>query len=201
MRSTATDSPRFASETDSVRCGAGEKTDRRPLSNATINRTIALLGQILEVAVEYDLISSNPARGKRRKLKADRPARAYLDSAEQIAALLDAARELDSEARNDRSHVARRPMLATLGLAGLRIGELLGLRWRDVDLATGWLRVGEAKTEAGRRKVKIRPLLRDELLAHKAATRHDKPDAYVFSTSEGKRQNPSNVRGRVRERR
>jgi integrase len=30
-------------------------------------------------------------------------------------------------------------MLAVLTFAGLRISELLALRWRDVDLATGWL--------------------------------------------------------------
>ena len=176
---------------------AGEKIDRRPLSNTTINRTIALLGQVLEVAVEYDLILSNPARGRRRRLIAERPSRAYLDSAEQIAALLDAAGELDAEARGDRSHVGRRPLLATLTLAGLRIGELLELRWRDVDLASGWLQVGEAKTDAGRREVKIRPRLRDELAAHKAAMRHHEATAFVFGTSEGKRQNASNVRDRV----
>lgn len=179
---------------------AGKKIPRRPLSNTTINRTIALLGQILEVAVEYGLLEGNPARGRRRKLKAERPTRVYLESADQITGLLEAAGELDGEAREDRAHVARRPLLATLALAGLRIGELLELRWRDVDLASGWLRVGEAKTEAGRRKVKLRPLLRDELLAHKAAARHDRPDSYVFATSEGKRQNASNVRVRVLER-
>jgi integrase len=169
----------------------------RPLSNATINRTIALLGQILELAVEYDLIAANPARGRRRLLKADKPSRAYLDSAEQIAALLDAARELDSEAREDRRHVARRPLLATLTFAGLRIGELLELRWRDVDLAAGWITVRNAKTDAGMRKVKIRPALRDELLAHKASTAHDSSAAFVFGTSEGKRQSAGNVRVRV----
>jgi integrase len=169
----------------------------RPLSNSTINRTIALLGQILELAVEYDLIAANPARGRRRLLKADKPSRAYLDSAGQIAALLDAARELDAEAREDRRHVARRPLLATLTFAGLRIGELLELRWRDVDLAAGWLTVRDAKTDAGVRKVKIRPALRDELLAHKASTAHDSAAAFVFGTSEGKRQSAGNVRVRV----
>jgi hypothetical protein len=47
-------------------------------------------------------------------------------------------------------------MLATLTFAGLRISELLALRWRDVDLAGGWLSVEESKTDAGIRKVKIR---------------------------------------------
>jgi integrase len=46
-------------------------------------------------------------------------------------------------------------MLATLTFAGLRIGELLRLRWRDVNLAGGWLTVRDSKTDAGRRKVKI----------------------------------------------
>jgi hypothetical protein len=53
----------------------------------------------LEVAVEYDLIPTNPAAGRRRRLKADRPQHAYLDSAGQISALLDAAGALDAEAR------------------------------------------------------------------------------------------------------
>jgi integrase len=177
--------------------GAGKPIERRPLSNSTINRTIALLAQVLELAVEYGLIDTNPASGKRRRLKADRPSRAYLDSAGQIAALLDGAGELDAAARADRQHVARRPLLATLTFAGLRIGELLELRWRDVDLASGWLTVRGAKTDAGVRKVKVRPALRDELLAHKATTAHDAPAAFVFGTSEGKRQSAGNVRVRV----
>ena len=167
----------------------------RPLSNSTINRTIGLLAQILDVAVEYGHIPANPARGKRRKLKADRPQRAYLDSAAQIAALLDAAAELDRESRADRQHVNRRGQLATLIFAGLRISEFLALRWGDVDLAGGWITVRKSKTDAGRRKVKIRPVLRDALLAHKPLDAS--PGAYVFGTAQGKQQNPSNIRARV----
>ena len=80
---------------------------------------------MLDVALEYGLIGSNPARQRRRRLKANRPGRAYLDSADQITALLAAAGGLDAKARVDRKHVARRPLLATLVFAGLRIGELL----------------------------------------------------------------------------
>jgi integrase len=152
-------------------------------ANTTINRTIALLAQILDVAVEYDLIDSNPARGRRRRLTANRPARAYLDSAAQMAALLAAAAELDNEARPDRRHVARRPLLATLVFAGLRIGELLELRWSDVNLASGWISVRDAKTPAGVRKVKIRPALREELASYKAGASHTGPKSFVFGTS------------------
>ena len=168
-RSTATGQRRSMSATSSRRhAQRGEKIDRRPLSNSTINRTIGLLAQILDVAVEYGHIPANPARGKRRKLKADRPQRAYLDSAAQIAALLDAAGELDRESRADRQHINRRAQLATLIFAGLRIGGVPGAcggaTWTWPAAGSP---CGKSKTDAGRRKVKIRPVLRDVLLAHK----------------------------------
>jgi integrase len=64
-----------------------------------------------------------------------------------------------------------------------------------VDLANGWITVRKSKTDAGRRKVKVRPVLRDVLLAHKPLDAS--PDAYVFGTAQGKQQNPSNIRARV----
>jgi integrase len=184
------ESARLASARD-----RGEEIERRPLSASTINRTIGLLAQILDVAVEYGHIPANPASGKRRKLKADKPKRTYLDSAAQITALLDTAAELDGDSRADRQHVNRHGQLATLVFAGLRISEFLNLRWRDVDLAGGWITVGQSKTDAGHRKVKVRPVLRDVLADHRPLDAD--PGAYVFGTAQGKQQNPSNVRTRV----
>src|SRR4051812_2974262 len=73
------------------------KVGERALSPASINKTLTLLGQILESALEEDLIDRNPMRvnPKRRRLRARKAQRRYLDRAEQIAALLDAAGELD----------------------------------------------------------------------------------------------------------
>jgi integrase len=103
---------------------------------------------------------------------------------------------LDAAAREDGPHVHRRAILAVLLFGGLRIGEACDLRWRNVDLATGWLTVGHAKTDAGSgRRVKIRGALRDVLLTIKPADAS--PDAYVFATRGGGRPNPSNVRNRV----
>jgi integrase len=178
--------------------GFRRRRPRRPLSAVCINKTITRLGQILEVAVERELIPRNAAKvgGKRRRLKAPKPARVYLDRAEQIRALLNAAGELDGEARSNGT-IARRALLATLAFAGLRISELLDLEWRDVDLAAGRLRVRHSKTDAGSRYVDLLPVLRDELSAHKAADTDATADSYVFPSAAGTRQDGGGVRVRV----
>jgi len=130
-------------------------------------------------------------------LKERRPERTWLDRAEQIAALLEAGGELDAEARMDRRATSRRAFLATLTLAGLRIGEALTLRWTDVDLPAGRLRVADSKTDAGVRMVDLLPALREELSVHKAQTRFDGANNYVFPTESGRKQDRNNVRPRV----
>ena len=98
-----------------------------------INKTLKLLAQILDVAIEYELIDgANPARGRRRRVKVAKPQRTWVEP-EQLLALLEAA---------DTYH---RPILATLAGAGLRVGEALALDWRDVNLATGTLKVGRPR--------------------------------------------------------
>jgi len=88
-------------------------------------------------------------------------------------------------------------MVATFIFGGLRVSELCGLRWRDVDLASGWLQVEVSKTDAGRRKVKLRGGLRDELLAVKMRLEKVDQNAFVFPTSTGAMFTTNNVRKRV----
>ncbi len=164
------------------------------LSATSINKTLATLAAILESAVEYELIDRNPARGRRRRLPATAPRRSWLDRADHIAALLDAAGQRDQKAKVCRGQ--RRALLATLVFAGLRIGEALSLRWRDVDLARGTITVRDAKTDAGVRVVNILPILRDELGAYRARL-DPTAAALVFGTANGHRQGATNVRRRV----
>ena len=70
-----------------------------------------------------------------------------------------------------------RPLWAVAMYAGLRRGELVGLRWEDVDLATGVIQVrrgwdaveGEIapKSRQGRRDAPIPAVLRDHLVVHR----------------------------------
>jgi integrase len=95
----------------------------RALSAASINKTLTRLGQILDVADEYELIQRNPLRvnPRNRKLRAIRPAAVWLDRADQIESLLAAAGGLDQRARPDRRHVPRRAKTE----AGVRHVDLL----------------------------------------------------------------------------
>jgi integrase len=170
------------------------KSVPRPLSNGTINKTIRLLAVILEQAVEYDHLLRNPAHGRKRLLKESKPPRTFLQP-EQVTALLSAAGKLDAEARFGDTR-RRRPLLAVLTLAGLRIGEAMNLRWRDVSLGARKLRVVQAKTAAGIREVDLTPTLQELLSEYRTRTKHGEPDDFVFPTANGHKDNPSNARTR-----
>ncbi|HEY4894900.1 MAG TPA: site-specific integrase [Solirubrobacteraceae bacterium] len=129
-------------------------------------------------------------------MKASRPERVYLDRAEQIEALLAAAGEIDRCAKSN-GRIARRAMLSTLVFGGLRISECLELRWRDVDLAGGLLKVRQSKTDAGIRYVDLLPVLRDELSTLKARAGTPHPLSPVFPSAAGTRQDRNRVRNRV----
>lgn len=84
-------------------------------------------------------------------------------------------------------------MIATLGLAGLRVGELCQLDNQDIHLAKSRLYIGDAKTEAGVRAVDIHPRLTDELTAYRSARPAAGGDAPAFPTRNGTRRARSNV--------
>lgn len=165
------------------------KVNEAALGGQALNKTLLRLTQILERAVDYDLIPANPAT--KRRVKAGAPRRQWLEP-EQVKPLLD------SVGRGLRGgHVAPDvrtcSLFATAICAGLRISELMALRWRDVDLKGGKLRVRDSKTEAGIRTVYLWPELREELIAYKLASHSTQSHAYVFGTSTGNPDTRHNV--------
>lgn len=87
----------------------------------------------------------------------------------------------------------RRAVIATLGLAGLRVGELCHLDTRDISLSHAQLHVTTSKTEAGMRTVDIHPRLLDELSAYRAGQPDTPADAPAFPTRAGTRRTRSNI--------
>jgi len=106
---------------------------------------------------------------------------------ERIADPAEAERLLTALPARDR------PLWATATYAGLRRGELMGLRWRDVDLAGGVIEVRRAwdpkahqmvapKSAAGTRRVPVATVLRSFLAPASLAAAAD-PDSLAFGTA------------------
>jgi integrase len=142
---------------------------------------------VLEAAVDDELVASNPAAGRRRRLKAGSPARPWVEP-EQLVAFLDTAPK-----------GVGRVLLAILAGAGLRIGEALALRWQHVDLGTGTLHVVDSKMPKGIREVHLSQALREELTLWRADAKHTAPADFVVHTQTGREHNPSNLRRDVLE--
>jgi integrase len=148
-----------------------------------INKCLGTLARILKAARRYGHVERNPLEHVDR-LRGTRPRRPTPDP-EQLPALLDRAGAL-------------RPIVATMAGAGLRVGEAVALNWRDVNLASGSLRIGAAKTEAGVRSVDLPLALREELSDHKARSTAAAAGDPVFCNREGRRQTVSNVERRFK---
>lgn len=135
------------------------------LSPSSIRRAFTILDQILDVAVDGNLIAANPA-GRVRLPRVERAEMRFLNPTELeiLAGAVDGRYRL---------------MVLTMAWATLRIGEATGLRRADVDLVEGTLRVannvvqvgsllheGPPKTASGRRTMSMPATVMAELGSH-----------------------------------
>lgn len=143
----------------------------------------------LAYAVRHGLLAANPCAG----LTPDDWPRAserktYEWSDREIEVLLLVALESVSE----NIHLI---LLAAVD-TGLRLSELLGLRWGDVDLEEGVLHVRhqlsrsgsyeEPKTKAGKRRVPLGEDIADALGASRFASNYPRDDDPVFAGVDGR---------------
>jgi integrase len=158
------------------------------LDPSTVRNTLMPLRVIFRRAIEDGELAVNPTSHLR--LPAVKGRRERIASPEEAHRLLAALPERD------------RAVWATALYAGLRRGELMALRWEDVDLAKGVIRVERAydekgrvhvepKSRAGRRTVPIVGALRDELVAHRARQNGD--SGLVFGVTPETPFQPSNL--------
>jgi integrase len=173
---------------------------KRGLSPRSVNMVLDVLAQVLDDAVEYELLDANPARGKRRRLKVQKADRSFLEP-DMVVDMLDVAGEWE-QSLPPHQRYGRRAFLAALVLSGPRISELTDSDRGALDVHAGVLRLGK-KTAAGRGRVlELSAFLLDELRAHLAAVPAELRDEHgpslpIFPTRTGGRLNPSNVRNRL----
>lgn len=150
--------------------GNPKADDPKPLSPASVRQAHRILSRALKVAVMRNRIRRNPADGNSMDAPAVPEKEMGVLDIEQVRQVLAAAKGDRMEAR----------WVAALAL-GLRQGEALGLRWVDVDLDDGVLRVrqamqrvkgkglvfGEPKSQKSKRDIALDANVVTVLRAHK----------------------------------
>jgi integrase len=171
---------------------------------ASVNKWHVVLHKALDQAVKWHMVPRNVCEA----VKAPRPATGEMQtlSADETRRLLEAA-------RGDRLEA-----LYVLAVhTGMRQGELLGLKWSDVDLKAGTISVrrtltksgtslllGEPKTKKSRRTVYLTEAATEALRDHLRRQMEEMErlgDLYedrglVFTTKVGTLINPTNLRKR-----
>ena len=112
---------------------------REHLTKSSVRQMRILLHQVFTAAVEDKLINRDPTDSKRITLSQRRTRREPL-SLDDFYAVLN---KLDLLAPKDRC------IVALLAYTGMRRGEMLGLRWEDVDFEGGFLFVKQSVTYNG----------------------------------------------------
>ena len=106
----------------------GNKT-LKPLLGKTILEHHRLLRAILHKAVYWQVIVSNPAE-RVQPPKAKKPKRKYYDD-DQCKILLENLEQLDEE------QIKYKTAIILTVFTGVRLGELMGLEWNDIDFRNG----------------------------------------------------------------
>lgn len=148
----------------------------------TVNNILAVLGRALRSAVSWGVISAMPCQIEFLATSAgDLP---WYEVAEYRRLVAGAAKVSTGH------HV----LVLLMGSAGLRRGEVIALRWSDIDLARKQMRVDramwrahEATPKGGRgRPLPLTEELTEALKAHRPATALRSDDPRVLYSAKGK---------------
>ena len=175
-----------------------------------------VLGQMFALAVRHGAIPTNPVRDTGRLRKPRRTVVALTD--EHLQAVRAAIREWQQPipGKPGPRHTGDLADIVDLMLAtGARIGEILAVRWEDLDLAAerptlticgtlvfvkgkGFFRQEWTKSDAGYRMVVLPRFAVGMLLARKL-TAADNPHDAIFASRRGTWLSPNNVRRQWRQ--
>lgn len=177
----------------------------KALSGTTIQHYHRLISTIMHTAVEWGIIFSNPC-DRTKTPKAEIKEAKYIDEAQ--ANLL--MQELE---KADETH---RTIIRLLLFTGMRRGELLGLKWSDVDFDRGKLKicrtlqflpergifVDKTKNKSSEREIRLSKIAVEDLRHHKVAQLEYRlsvgshwigTEDFIFTNDEGRPLKPDSV--------
>ncbi|KXK25312.1 MAG: phage integrase [Candidatus Brocadia sinica] len=129
-----------------------ERKEKDQVKDGTINDDVSALNHIFGKAIKEGILDKNPCKDI-KKLKVAQ-SRDRVLSAEEIALLLN---KLESKGR----------FMVLVGLfTGMRLGEVLRLKWADIDFARGLIMFVQSKTNK-QVTVPLSSYLADELTKYK----------------------------------
>ena len=112
----------------------------------TATRTIGLLGGILTYAVEAGIIEHNPTHGLKKPKYAIRTRRLSEDEYRLMGDML-------RDAAKNKKYAMTIDIIKQIAFTGCRRGEIVGLRWEEVDTASSCLRLIDSKEGASVRPI------------------------------------------------
>jgi integrase len=166
---------------------------RKGLAPKYVLNLYALLRVMFAVATEYDLIEVSPIRRKLHRPKEE--------TKEKPAATSEQLRQII-----DNVPVEYRPLFFLAAITGLRLGEVLALRWGSVDFLEHRLSVTHSlwrdqlvtpKTEASVRNIHLPASLIDVLRSHKDISSFIGNGDFVFCKRDGAPLDPNYLRKKV----
>lgn len=193
--------------------------DQDRLKISTLQSINSILWQMLDMAVKDSLIRKNPSDGIMREITR----RIDDDSNEKQALSAEQQSRLIDYVVKDKKYNRYAVIFTVLLGTGMRIGEMLGLRWCDVDFKNGIIHVthslsykdtedggykysiGEPKTKAGIREIPMFSDVASALLSEKKKKRNpnEKPfrvgdySGFIFLNSNGKVYTPAAIYDKI----
>lgn len=168
-------------------------TKRKGYSSSTVHSIRITLAKVLQTAVECGYLERNPAHGIQIGDREAKKQRLFLEPS-QIQRLLAALSE------------PCLTIVVTAVLTGMRIGEILALRWNRLDFLRGNIEISETysdgmfgtpKTRSSRRVIPMSSALREVIESHRARCKRTNAQDLVFSTTLGTPLSPKNLYNRV----
>lgn len=156
--------------------------EKRGLSVSSASNVNVVLGMILDLAIKEGALRTNPCNGAMKELQ-----RKYADTVKEVKALTNTEQALFEDfLSKPGTYHSLNPIITVMLYTGMRVGEVGGLRWADIDFEKEEIHISHTlifdgssthknseyslnppKTKSSNRCIPISPRVKEALLNEK----------------------------------